>query len=136
MWESRVLQRAFERLELHEGKLSRAVLRGGGGGDVTSLPDLWGVTPRATRPCSVRFNRATSLKEAARAGWWMLTQILVKPPRIMERQRLKIVLFFHGLAFQDQGSPLPDHLGHLETVQGLSGKRHQQVTLRIGAILG
>ena len=40
MWESRVLQRAFERLELHEGKLSRAVLRGGGGGDVTSLPDL------------------------------------------------------------------------------------------------
>jgi len=26
-------------LELHEGKLSRAVLRGGGGGDVTSLPD-------------------------------------------------------------------------------------------------
>ena len=28
MWESRVLQRAFERLELHEGKLSRAVLRG------------------------------------------------------------------------------------------------------------
>src|SRR5208337_1270196 len=39
MWESRVLQRAFERLELHEGKLSRAVLRGGGGGDVTSLPD-------------------------------------------------------------------------------------------------
>ena len=41
MWESRVLQRAFERLELHEGKLSRAVLRGGGGGDVTSLPDAW-----------------------------------------------------------------------------------------------
>src|SRR5271157_5510985 len=41
MWESRVLRRAFERLELHEGKLSRAVLRGGGGGDVTSLPDTW-----------------------------------------------------------------------------------------------
>src|SRR5271166_738698 len=39
MWESRVLRRAFERLELHEGKLSRAVRRGGGGGDVTSLPD-------------------------------------------------------------------------------------------------
>ena len=37
MWESRVLRRAFERLELHEGKLSRAVLRGGGGGDVTSF---------------------------------------------------------------------------------------------------
>ena len=45
MWESRVLQRAFERLELHEGKLSRAVLRGGGGGDVTSLPDPWGSNP-------------------------------------------------------------------------------------------
>ena len=42
MWESRVLRRAFERLELHEGKLSRAVLRGGGGGNVTSLPDLKG----------------------------------------------------------------------------------------------
>ena len=85
----------------------------------------------------------------------MLTQILVKPPRIMARQglsiivrdehmvgiipggrRLGIVPFFHGLALQDQGSPLPGHLGHLETVQGLSGKRHQQVTLRIGAILG
>src|SRR5271165_2715591 len=39
MWESRVLRRAFERLELHEGKLSRAVLRGGGSGlacDVTA----------------------------------------------------------------------------------------------------
>src|SRR5271166_6494399 len=45
MWESRVLRRAFERLELHEGKLSRAVLRGGGGGDVTSLPDPgWATT--------------------------------------------------------------------------------------------
>ena len=46
MWESRVLRRAFERLELHEGKLSRAVLRGGGGGNVTSLPDPgWATTP-------------------------------------------------------------------------------------------
>ena len=35
---SRVPQRAFERLELHEGKLSRAVPRGGGGGNATSLP--------------------------------------------------------------------------------------------------
>src|SRR5208283_150703 len=50
MWESRVLRRAFERLELHEGKLSRAVLRGGGGGDVTSLPDPQGAIPGATRP--------------------------------------------------------------------------------------
>jgi len=41
MWESRVLRRAFERLELHEWKHSRAVLRGGGGGNVTSLPDAW-----------------------------------------------------------------------------------------------
>ena len=45
MWKSRVLRRAFERLELHEGKLSRAVLRGGGGGDVTSLPDPWWSNP-------------------------------------------------------------------------------------------
>ena len=35
---SRVPRGAFERLELHEGKLSRAVLRGGGGGNATSLP--------------------------------------------------------------------------------------------------
>ncbi len=80
----------------------------------------------------------------------MLTQIFVKPVRVMARQkpdvvvlvertvgiilggrRLGIVPVFHGLALQDlhglalqdQGSPLPDHLGHLETVQGLSGKR-------------
>ena len=50
-----------ERLERHKPKGLRVVLRGlgssnaprlpgGGGGDVTSLPDLWGVTPRATRP--------------------------------------------------------------------------------------
>src|SRR5271165_4240558 len=41
MWESRVLRRAFERLELHEWRHSHAILRGGGGGDVTSLPDAW-----------------------------------------------------------------------------------------------
>src|SRR5208337_218390 len=34
-----------ERLELHEWKHSRAVLRGGGGGDVTSLPDPQGSNP-------------------------------------------------------------------------------------------
>jgi hypothetical protein len=45
MWESRVLRRAFERLELHEWKHSRAVLRGGGDGDVTSLPDPQGSNP-------------------------------------------------------------------------------------------
>src|SRR5947199_216713 len=33
---SRVPRGAFERLERHEGKLSRAVLRGGGGGKATS----------------------------------------------------------------------------------------------------
>ena len=52
MWESRVLRRAFERLELHEGKLSRAVLRGGGGGNVTSLPDpSRRITGRSTQSC-------------------------------------------------------------------------------------
>ena len=43
MW-SRVLSRAFERLELLEAKVSRAVLRGGGDGNTASLPDI-----RATR---------------------------------------------------------------------------------------
>jgi hypothetical protein len=38
MW-SRVLKRAFERLELLEGELSRAVLRGGDDGNIVSLPD-------------------------------------------------------------------------------------------------
>jgi hypothetical protein len=35
---NRVPQRALERLELHEGKLSRAVLRGRGGGNAALLP--------------------------------------------------------------------------------------------------
>lgn len=34
-----VLHRAFEMLERLDGKLSRAVLRGGSGGNVASLPD-------------------------------------------------------------------------------------------------
>ena len=38
MW-SRVLKGAFERLELLEAKVSRAVLRGGGDGNTASLPD-------------------------------------------------------------------------------------------------
>jgi len=36
---NRVLQRAFERLELYEGKPSRTVLRGGDGGNTVPLPD-------------------------------------------------------------------------------------------------
>ena len=39
-WLSRVLSRAFEWLELFMGKLFRAVLRGRGGGNIASLPDL------------------------------------------------------------------------------------------------
>ena len=40
-----------------------------------------------------RFDPATyPLKEPARAGWWMSTQILVKEPRIMVRQRLSIIV--------------------------------------------
>src|SRR5258708_20739086 len=38
---SRVLSRAFERVELLEGELSRAVLRGGDDGNIVSLPDGW-----------------------------------------------------------------------------------------------
>jgi hypothetical protein len=36
----RVPHRAFERLERHAWKHARAVLRGGGGGNTISLPDL------------------------------------------------------------------------------------------------
>jgi hypothetical protein len=36
---NRVLHRALERLELLEAKVSRAVLRGGDGGNTASLPD-------------------------------------------------------------------------------------------------
>ena len=72
MWESRVLRRAFERLELHEGKLSRAVLRGGGGGDVTSLPDAWvGNHPGLPGPefCGHRNSRDTGiLRSSVRSG--------------------------------------------------------------------
>ena len=38
-WQSRVLPKAFERLELLMGKLIRAVLRGRGDGNIISLPD-------------------------------------------------------------------------------------------------
>ena len=39
-WKSRVLEhRALARLERYAGKLARTVLRGGGGGNVASLPD-------------------------------------------------------------------------------------------------
>src|SRR5271157_1989691 len=66
MWESRVLRRAFERLELHEGKLSRAVLRGGGGGDVTSLPDAWvGNHPGLPGPDFPCRNQDEARKDAA-----------------------------------------------------------------------
>jgi hypothetical protein len=37
---SRVHHKTFEWLERLEGKLSRAVLRGGGGGNIASLPDI------------------------------------------------------------------------------------------------
>ena len=40
MRRSRARQRAFERLELLEGKLSRAVLRGRDGGNTVLLPGL------------------------------------------------------------------------------------------------
>ncbi len=101
------------------------------------------------------FDHGTSLKEAAITGSWTLTQILVEPLRIMTRHRLStivrvehmvglipggrslgIVLVFRGLTLQDQGSPLSSHLGHLETAQRLFRKRHQQVTLPTGRILG
>ena len=56
---SRVPQGAFERLELHEWKHSRVVLRGGGGGNATSLPAprgaiLWGDPARNSCPRELR----------------------------------------------------------------------------------
>ena len=69
MWESRVLRRAFERLELHEGKLSRAVLRGGGGGDVTSLPDPQGSNPLGP------------------PGPELCKQLGMVPPELLEREK-------------------------------------------------
>src|SRR6266511_4600764 len=78
------------------------------------------------------------------------TQVLVKPPRVMERPRRRLIVrdehpvglilvgrrpgivpWSHGLAVQDQGGPLPDHLGHFETVLGLAGNRHHQVIIPI-----
>src|SRR5208337_2428272 len=81
MWESRVLQRAFERLELHEGELSRAVLRGGGGGDVTSLPDPgWGTTQVYPARISLKTNRhQISLKRRTDTGF---------PPEKTNRHRI------------------------------------------------
>src|SRR5208337_3636877 len=74
MWESRVLQRAFERLELHEGKLSRAVLRGGGGGDVTSLPDRGGsntsLLPGRSVSGSSQWGRVAARPDPAGSGGW------------------------------------------------------------------
>src|SRR5271157_1016994 len=69
MWESRVLQRAFERLELHEGKLSRAVLRGGGGGDVTSLPDRGGSNTSLLPGLSVSGNSQWGRVVAGSGEW-------------------------------------------------------------------
>ena len=78
------------------------------------------------------------------------TQVLVKPPRVMERPRRRLIVrdehpvglilvgrrpgsvpWFHGLAVQDQGGPLPDHLGHFEMVLGPAGNRHHQVIIPI-----
>src|SRR5271157_668227 len=92
MWESRVLRRAFERLELHEGKLSRAVLRGGGGGDVTSLPDVWvgnhpGLPGQSSRFLHIYRRLATSWDKlgglSAEGCLWLrpeLTTIKVRSP--------------------------------------------------------
>src|SRR5215510_1282692 len=48
MWHHRVPQGAFERLELLEGKLSRAVLRGLGGSNPARLPGGVRVTGSST----------------------------------------------------------------------------------------
>src|SRR5271166_5587015 len=84
MWESRVLRRAFERLELHEGKLSRAVLRGGGGGDVTSLPDTWvGNHPGLPGP-RTRFSRSSRRSPAPASS----ARMKAKMPSVAPTARL------------------------------------------------
>src|SRR5437773_5970877 len=50
MWHHRVPQGAFERLELLEGKLSRAVLRGLSGSNPARLPGIGETYRQATRP--------------------------------------------------------------------------------------
>ncbi len=123
---------------------------------IKSLQQLWGdlLPPEVICPY-VRFGYGTSLKDTAITGSWTLTQILVEPPRVMTGHGLGtivrvehmaglipggrspgIVRVFRALTFQDQGSPLSSHLGYLETDQRLFGKRHQQVTLPTGRILG
>ena len=54
MWESRVLRRAFERLELHEGKLSRAVLRGLRH-EAADVPVVTGLLPGHNPVCDHRY---------------------------------------------------------------------------------
>src|SRR2546428_10522051 len=50
MWHYRVPQGAFERLELLEGKLSRAVLRGLSGSNLARLPGDGETDRKALRP--------------------------------------------------------------------------------------
>src|SRR6266481_8266234 len=50
MWHHRVPQGAFARLELLEGKLSRAVLRGLGGSNPAWLPGIGETCRKVTRP--------------------------------------------------------------------------------------
>src|SRR5256712_7262627 len=49
-WHHRVPQGAFERLELLEGKLSRAVLRGLSGSNLARLPGIGETCRKVTRP--------------------------------------------------------------------------------------
>ena len=91
MWESRVLRRAFERLELHEGKLSRAVLRGGGGGNVTSLPDTWvGNHPGLPGQQWGELRTCTDCKQAARALDWVDRIQREEYPAIRGRTRWEV----------------------------------------------
>ena len=63
MWHHRVPQGAFERLELLEGKLSRAVLRGLSGSNPARLP-----SGEETYLCLLIWQRALPLP--TKAGWY------------------------------------------------------------------
>jgi hypothetical protein len=66
---SRVPRGAFERLELHEGKLSCAVLRGGGGGNATSLPGAVGFPGYQGAGRLPHRNAAVGLRPAGEPNW-------------------------------------------------------------------
>ena len=71
MWHHRVPQGAFERLELLEGKLSRAVLRGLSGSNPARLPGIGETYRKVTRPDPTHLEcEVEKAAEADELGKW------------------------------------------------------------------